>query len=276
MHYSVSKSRLAIWLFWASSSAAWAQTIQNILWNVPDGKLSDLSQTFTAGTTLPLSWNALVTTANIDTTENLVDLWATSYDTNLNPFSQPVTQNINLTSPGNYAWTIAIPDKTLAISAKYVLRFKPASSTYDINTGKLSSPGFIVLRGALSTFSTSSSSTSAVTTSSPLLSSSQSRSIAGPSTYLPSQTPTTNQSSTSGGLDSGAKVGVGIGVAVAVLGIFVIIYFFFTRRQGRDATPTEAIMPIGTQENYKVGYTTSPAELPGARHVAEHATELPT
>jgi len=77
------------WLFQLFHFVAWAQeTIQNILWNVPDGDLSDLSQTFTAGTTLPLSWNNYTSTLYVDTTKNLVDLWVTSFDNSLNSFSQ--------------------------------------------------------------------------------------------------------------------------------------------------------------------------------------------
>lgn len=68
-----------------------------------------------------------------------------------------MVENVNLTSPGNYAWTIAIPAANLTIDAKYVLRFKVPASTYDPNSAELSSPGFLVLRAAAS--STSSSST---------------------------------------------------------------------------------------------------------------------
>jgi hypothetical protein len=77
------------WLFQLFHFVAWAQkTIQNILWNVPDGDLPDLSQTFTAGSTLPLSWNNYTSTLYVDTTKNLVDLWVASFDNSLNSFSQ--------------------------------------------------------------------------------------------------------------------------------------------------------------------------------------------
>ncbi|KAH8598867.1 hypothetical protein B0O99DRAFT_591481 [Bisporella sp. PMI_857] len=253
---------VAVRLFFLFSSPTWAQTVQAFLWNVPDGKLSDFSQTFTAGNTLSLSWNALITTTYVDTTKNLVDLWVTSYDTSVSLFSQRVTQNINLTSSRIYAWTIAIPEETLAVGAKYVLRFKAASSTYDLNSGELSSPGFIVLRAAPLTTSTSSSSTS----------SSLFSTIATAITPPPSQTATTDQYSISGGLSSGAKVGIGISVAVGVLGVFGIVYIFIRRRR-RGVTLTET---IGTQVDYKHGSTTHPAELPGTSRPAELATELAT
>lgn len=127
-----------------------------------------------------------------------------------------------MASAGNYAWTIAIPDEYLAVSAKYVLRFKAASSTYGPNASELSSPGFLVLRAAPSTTSTSSSSTFTATTSS---------TIASTSTPPPSQTSTTNHHSISGGLSSGAKAGIGIGVTVAVLGVSGILCFLMRERK---------------------------------------------
>jgi hypothetical protein len=75
-------------LFHLQYSLAQTQTIQAMTWNVPDGKLSDLSQTFTAGTTLPLSWNGYTSPDYLDATKTLVDLWVSAFDYNLNPFSQ--------------------------------------------------------------------------------------------------------------------------------------------------------------------------------------------
>ena len=171
-------------------------------------------------------------------------------------------ENINLTSPGNYAWTIVIPDANLAVSAKYVLRFKAASSTYDPNSGELSSPGFIILRAAATTNPMSSSSTSSVTMSSTSTSSSLSN------TPLSS---TTNQHSTSGGLSSGAKAGIGIGSAIAALGLIGILYVFFIRGRRKNVTPTE---PVSTQVDYKHGSITHPAELPAAWRATQHPTEM--
>jgi hypothetical protein len=65
-----------------------AQTVQTLLWNVPDGKASDLSLTFTNGNTVPLSWNNWTSTSFIDTTKSHVDLWVTSYDWNLNQYAE--------------------------------------------------------------------------------------------------------------------------------------------------------------------------------------------
>ena len=65
-----------------------AQTVQSIVWVVPDGSLADLTQTFANGETLPLAWNAWNSTEYVDTTKNLVDLWVTGFDFALNPYSR--------------------------------------------------------------------------------------------------------------------------------------------------------------------------------------------
>jgi hypothetical protein len=65
-----------------------AQTVQSLLWNIPDGKASDLSLTFTNGVTLPLSWNNWTSASYINASQTLVDLWATSYDYNLNQYAE--------------------------------------------------------------------------------------------------------------------------------------------------------------------------------------------
>lgn len=75
-----------------------AQSVQNLLWKVPDGKSTDLSLTFTNGVTLPLSWNNWTSTSYIDASKTLVDLWATSYDYNLNKYAE-VLKGIYSTQP---------------------------------------------------------------------------------------------------------------------------------------------------------------------------------
>jgi hypothetical protein len=64
------------------------KTVQQIIWNEPDGTLPDLTQTLTNGQTFGISWNAYNYTSYVDTTQNLVDLWVTGFEFNLNPFSQ--------------------------------------------------------------------------------------------------------------------------------------------------------------------------------------------
>lgn len=77
---------LCIWSLFSLASRA--QTVQSILWNTPNGNLADLSQTFIAGTTLALSWNAWPSQIYIDPNKNLVDLWVTAYETSRNSFNQ--------------------------------------------------------------------------------------------------------------------------------------------------------------------------------------------
>jgi hypothetical protein len=72
-------------------SAVSAVTIQQLLWNTPSGNAEDLSLTFTNGQTLPLAWNNWTTyTTEIDASKTLVDLWATSWDWNLNQYADKI------------------------------------------------------------------------------------------------------------------------------------------------------------------------------------------
>jgi hypothetical protein len=80
-----------------------AQTVQAEVWNTPDGRQPDLSQTFTNGQTIPLSWNSWDSTAYLDTTTNLIDLWACSFDYSLNQY------NILLKSQlSNLLWSVLL------------------------------------------------------------------------------------------------------------------------------------------------------------------------
>ncbi|KAE9968188.1 hypothetical protein BLS_005971 [Venturia inaequalis] len=265
-----------------------AQSVQNLLWKVPDGKSTDLSLTFTNGVTLPLSWNNWSSPSYIDASATLVDLWATSYDYNLNTYaevlkgifsctgrlssvegSNPFLESIDLTVAGNFAWTIAIPDKYLSVSAKYVLRFKKPATIYNADTADLSSPGFLVLKATTSSSTTTSSSKTSTSTSSSISSASstasQTASATSSAPVIPSSTPTvTSQSQT--GLTTGAKIGLGVGVALAVLVICALIAFLLTRRrkQKKPVTP-----PVYVQEkrynDAPVEVWAEPAELPGGR-----------
>lgn len=60
-------------LFFSLPISALAETIQN-RWKVPDGGKSDLSQTFTSGQTLPVSWKSMNESTN--------DLWVTTWNYN--------------------------------------------------------------------------------------------------------------------------------------------------------------------------------------------------
>jgi hypothetical protein len=65
---------------------AQSQTVQQILWNNPDGKLLDLSQTFVTGSTITLSWNAWTLSSYINTYQYLVNLWVAEEDQDADGF----------------------------------------------------------------------------------------------------------------------------------------------------------------------------------------------
>lgn len=134
-----------------------------------------------------------------------------------------------MTQPGNFAWTIDIPDRFLAVSAKYVLRFKLPAESFDPGTGELSSPGFLVLRSIIETSTSASVSSSSSTIST-------TPSSISPATATPTQTNDLSKSQltsseTSPGMGSGAKAGIGIGVAVGVIGIIAASWFFLSRKR---------------------------------------------
>lgn len=87
---------LTLCAFWTFCHFTVAQTVQSILWKVPDGTLADLSQQFKTGNTLPLSWNTWNSDQYVDATKKLVDLWVTSFDYSLNAFSQRLASEYQL------------------------------------------------------------------------------------------------------------------------------------------------------------------------------------
>lgn len=59
---------------------AFAESIQEMVWVVPDGGADDLSSDFTQGTTLEVQWNGWDETDFINPYEDLVDLWCTTWE----------------------------------------------------------------------------------------------------------------------------------------------------------------------------------------------------
>lgn len=222
-----------------------SETVQSLLWKVPDGDLTDLSQTFTAGTTLPLSWNEYGVLGNVDIKRQLVYLWVTSFDNN--PYSQLLRTNINMSQPGNFVWTIDIPDETLAISAKYVLRFKLPENEYNSVSGELSSPGFLVLRSTAATSSISSLRSSSTPTSSATTASSSSSTPTTTKSAEPSQTSAASNEP-SNAMSTGAKAGIGIGSAVLALGGAAVLWFFFIRKRKEGKSEEVANINYGRNE----------------------------
>ncbi|KAG4432644.1 hypothetical protein IFR05_011869 [Cadophora sp. M221] len=264
MFYRDSSFGLTLCVFWGLCRFTTAQTVQSIVWKVPDGTLPDLSQQFTTGNTLPLSWNAWNLDQYVNATKNLVDLWVTSFDYSLNAFSQRIARNLNLTTAGNFAWTIEVPDTNLAISAKYVLRFKEAASSFEIDSGELSSPGFIILRAGIPTTSTSNTRTSSASiSSSPVSSSFSSSSLPSPTPSTLAETPVSQQTLGSGGMTTGAKAGIGLGVSLGFLALCGLAYIFFFKRKGiKHSGPAETSQSV--EADYKkYGAPATPAELAG-------------
>jgi len=244
-----------------------AQTVQQLLWDVPDGKATDLSQTFTNGNTLPLSWNNWSSTSYIDTFKSHVDLWVTSYDFNLNQYAYTLKTDIDLTVPGSFGWTITIPDKYLSVSAKYVLRFKAPASNYNASSPQLSSPGFLVLKAAASSSSSSSSSSSVSTSSSTATSQSSIASSTPAATTNSTQNGPLAESQPSGGLSTGAKAGIGIGISLAALAAAAILGFVLWRRKKQrvNEQPLEYVPEKDKEiDNMRHPNSGPPSELPGS------------
>lgn len=264
------------------------ETVQQALWNVPNGQEPDFSNTFTGGNTIPISWNQYGN-GSMEGYDAL-DLWVTTFDYSVHQYSQlldgmffPVrfvswvksnhklAENLSLDQGGSWTWTINIPASQLQVDAKYVLRFKPINSPrsyYNLSSSEVSSPGILILQ-ANSSVSSSSSTTLTSSTTSPA-------SAAGTSPSVSNTSPATPGSHI---LSTAAKAGIGIGVSAAVLlslgGFFA--YFLLRRRrrvpqlQGADEKLT-ASEPSQQLDGHRVEVNAdqalrSPAELPGDPHI---------
>ncbi|QDS73447.1 hypothetical protein FKW77_008789 [Venturia effusa] len=259
-----------------------AQSVQILLWKVPDGTSPDLSLTFTNGVTLPLSWNNWSSPSYIDASTTLVDLWATSYDYNINKYAEILKESIDLTVAGNFAWTIAVPDKYLSVSAKYVLRFKEPAAKYSADTADLSSPGFLVLKAtnSLSTtkspsiIPTSTSTSSSITATSVTTSQPASTTPAASASTDPPATTPMVASQQQLGLNTGAKAGLGVGISLVVLAIVALVAFLLRRRK-IPQQPVES--PVYMEEKSPGGAPAEawvePVELSGGR-VSVRPSEL--
>lgn len=62
------------------SSYVGAITVQQEVWNIPDGNQKDLFNSFTQGVTTFLSWNGWEGSQFINGNDTLCDLWAGSWD----------------------------------------------------------------------------------------------------------------------------------------------------------------------------------------------------
>ena len=67
------------------------ETVQSVIWNTPDGKLPNFSQTFNSEITLALSWNPWLSPAYVDASKSLLDLWITNFGGEMKEFNEKVT-----------------------------------------------------------------------------------------------------------------------------------------------------------------------------------------
>jgi hypothetical protein len=56
-----------------------AQTVQSLVWKIPDGSALDLSSSFQNGATLPVTWNGWDETDFLNGYTTITDLWAYPY-----------------------------------------------------------------------------------------------------------------------------------------------------------------------------------------------------
>lgn len=78
------------------SKLVFAESIQEMVWVVPDGAADDLSSDFTQGTTLPVKWNGWDETDYINPYEDLVDLWCTTWELSATAANNYLLQRKNL------------------------------------------------------------------------------------------------------------------------------------------------------------------------------------
>ncbi|KAL9067561.1 MAG: hypothetical protein Q9157_006765 [Trypethelium eluteriae] len=152
----------------------------------------------------------------------------------------PVCSNVksvDLSVPGNLAWTVDIPDHYLSISAKYVQRFKSPNTTYTSNSQELSSPGLLVLAADVTPSGLTSSSTPTTVSSTPA------------TTPVAVSSPSDTPAVPSPGLTDGARAGIGVGVSVGALALVSLAIFLLWRRRKSPSPAEGPALSIPDKEN---------------------------
>ncbi|KAL2017420.1 hypothetical protein VTK56DRAFT_2222 [Thermocarpiscus australiensis] len=193
------------------------------LWNVPDGKRPDFSETFIHGDNILISWNAL--------NNSIYDLWLTSWNYDPSPVAVCLARAVNLAHDGNL--NLVTPDPAspqLVNTTRYVLRFKPPTSQgqFIASDPDLTSPGFFIVTASVRQQGASSTVTSQAATASATKS--------GPKPSRAVATTPASPEPSSQGSPSGAAAGITIGLILAV-GLLValeVAYFTWWRRRGRN------------------------------------------
>lgn len=198
------------------------------LWNTPDGKQPDFSETFTFGEDMLVSWNAL--------NNSICDLWLTSWDLDPSPVALCLARAVYLGQDGNLKLvTQNPPSAQLANRSRYALRFKPPTSQgqFVASEPDLSSPGFFIVRAsptnrnnaALSTTATATATASApppLLLTTPSAAASSASTLPGPNEPAPNMTPS-----------AAAGLATGLILAVALLAALEVAYLMWRRKRRR-------------------------------------------
>ncbi|QDS73446.1 hypothetical protein FKW77_008781 [Venturia effusa] len=223
-----------------------AYSPQQLLWNFPNGKKADFYRTYINTEIVLASWNDWNSTSDIDASTTLVDLWITCAACDQqhveNPslaspseasYSKQLKKRIDLRVADELTWTVDIPDEQLSITPKYVLRFKPADSSFNASTPDLPSPAFLVIMnmGMTSSSSPSSSTTPSSSSLVPSPSISISNSSSTTTTLLPSASLVIAMTTPKAlGLSTEAKIGLCVGLFFLVLVICSLLAVLSIRR----------------------------------------------
>ncbi|KAK4174636.1 hypothetical protein QBC36DRAFT_191830 [Triangularia setosa] len=214
------------------------------LWNVPNGKQPDFSESYTHGQNIPISWNAL--------NNSVYDLWLTTWNFEVNPMALCLARAVNLGHDGSLNLkTPNIPPETLSTKTRYVLRFKPQTRQggYVPGDPELSSPAFFIIDSSQTVRAepTSSSATSSsqitfrttISTPTPIATGFNTTVT---TTFVPLP-PSEDNASNPENMSSGqaAALTIGLILAVALLVACEIAYLMWRRRQKRKVQQTRRL-----------------------------------
>ncbi|KAK4185434.1 hypothetical protein QBC35DRAFT_534202 [Podospora australis] len=215
------------------------------LWNVPDGKKPDFSQSFTHGENISFSWNAL--------NNSVYDLWLTSWNYNSNPMALCLGRAVNLAHDGSL--NLTTPDTSFAWGqstnqTRYALRFKPPTieGRYIPSAPEFTSPGFFIVSDTSGTFNQkavneSASTTLTTSTTSPAPSTSETSSprtgfpIDTDLTFIPSSSTDTSSPPGSPGATAGMIIGIVLAVVLLVTAEVAFLLWRRRRRINNRHTP---------------------------------------
>ncbi|KAF2710015.1 hypothetical protein K504DRAFT_533027 [Pleomassaria siparia CBS 279.74] len=140
---------------------------------VPDGSVRDLSESWTVGETMEISWSKVW--SGVGDASEAADLWITWFTSD--SYSQLLLKDVRFDKAGSLNWKVNVSNAVVQTDPEFVLRLKPHSDppVYTNNENESPSRGFNLLVGpesdpsssAISSASSMSSSASSSTTTSP-------------------------------------------------------------------------------------------------------------